>query len=132
MQSAAAACICNLAANINSKEIIATSGVCVCVCVSNYIVRVSLFLSLTFSRSLARARSLSLFVYIHVYTCTYTHTGALEVLVQVLRSENQAAAAQAAGALWSLCVDNDMNKQRVADAGAIPHLIGTHSQKYQS
>ena len=26
MQSAAAACICNLAANINSKEIIATSG----------------------------------------------------------------------------------------------------------
>ena len=74
MQSAAAACICNLAANINSKEIIATSG-------------------------------------------------ALEVLVQVLRSDNQAAAAQAAGALWSLCVDNDMNKQRVADAGAIPHLI---------
>jgi hypothetical protein len=74
MQSAAAACICNLAANINSKEIIATSG-------------------------------------------------ALEVLVQVLRSDNQAAAAQAAGALWSLCVDNDQNKQRVADAGAIPHLI---------
>ena len=26
MQSAAAACICNLAANLNSKEIIATSG----------------------------------------------------------------------------------------------------------
>ena len=53
MQSAAAACICNLAANINSKEVIATSG-------------------------------------------------ALEVLVLVLRSDNQAAAAQAAGALWSL------------------------------
>lgn len=31
---------------------------------------------------------------------------------------------QAAGALWSLCVDNDGNKQRVADVGAIPHLIG--------
>lgn len=31
---------------------------------------------------------------------------------------------QAAGALWSLCVDNDQNKQRVADVGAIPHLIG--------
>jgi hypothetical protein len=45
MQSAAAACICNLAANLNSKEIIATSG-------------------------------------------------ALEVLVDVLQSENQAAAAQ--------------------------------------
>lgn len=45
MQSAAAACICNLAANLNSKEIIATSG-------------------------------------------------ALEVLVEVLQSENQAAAAQ--------------------------------------
>jgi hypothetical protein len=74
MQSAAAACICNLAANINSKEVIATSG-------------------------------------------------ALEVLVVVLRSDNQAAAAQAAGALWSLCVDNDQNKQRVTDAGAIPHLI---------
>jgi len=74
MQSAAAACLCNLAANMNSKEIIATSG-------------------------------------------------ALEVLVDVLKSDNQAAAAQAAGALWSLCVDNDMNKQRVADAGAIPHLI---------
>mmetsp|Transcript_10192 Transcript_10192/g.25199 ORF Transcript_10192/g.25199 Transcript_10192/m.25199 type:complete len:645 (-) Transcript_10192:80-2014(-) len=75
MQSAAAACICNLAANLNSKETIATSG-------------------------------------------------ALEVLVNVLQSENQAAAAQAAGALWSLCVDNDGNKQRVADVGAIPHLIG--------
>jgi len=74
MQSAAAACICNLAANLNSKEIIATSG-------------------------------------------------ALEVLVDVLQSDNQAAAAQAAGALWSLCVDNDGNKQRVADVGAIPHLI---------
>lgn len=45
------------------------------------------------------------------------------MLVDVLKSDNQAAAAQAAGALWSLCVDNDMNKQRVADAGAIPHLI---------
>ena len=45
MQSAAAACICNLAANVNSKETIATSG-------------------------------------------------ALEVLVTVLQSENQAAAAQ--------------------------------------
>ena len=45
MQSAAAACICNLAANLNSKETIATSG-------------------------------------------------ALEVLVDVLQSENQAAAAQ--------------------------------------
>jgi len=74
MQSAAAACICNLAANLNSKEIIATSG-------------------------------------------------ALQVLVEVLQSENQAAAAQAAGALWSLCVDNDANKQRVAEAGAIPHLV---------
>eukprot|EP00292_Cryptomonas_paramecium_P033445 CAMPEP_0113683348 /NCGR_PEP_ID=MMETSP0038_2-20120614/13244_1 /TAXON_ID=2898 /ORGANISM="Cryptomonas paramecium" /LENGTH=637 /DNA_ID=CAMNT_0000602669 /DNA_START=144 /DNA_END=2053 /DNA_ORIENTATION=+ /assembly_acc=CAM_ASM_000170 len=74
MQSAAAACICNLAANLNSKEIIATSG-------------------------------------------------ALQVLVDVLQSDNQAAAAQAAGALWSLCVDNDANKQRVAEAGAIPHLV---------
>ena len=34
-----------------------------------------------------------------------------QVLVDVLQSENQAAAAQAAGALWSLCVDNDANKQ---------------------
>ena len=33
------------------------------------------------------------------------------MLVEVLQSENQAAAAQAAGALWSLCVDNDANKQ---------------------
>ncbi len=74
MQSAAAACLCNLAANLNSKEIIAESG-------------------------------------------------ALEVLVQVLQSDNQAAGAQAAGALWSLCVDNDRNKQRVADAGAIAPLI---------
>ena len=31
--------------------------------------------------------------------------------MEVLQSENQAAAAQAAGALWSLCVDNDANKQ---------------------
>ena len=33
------------------------------------------------------------------------------MLVEVLQSDNQAAAAQAAGALWSLCVDNDANKQ---------------------
>ena len=54
MQSAAAACICNLAANLNSKEIIATSG-------------------------------------------------ALEVLVDVLQSENQAAAAQVSFRPSNLC-----------------------------
>jgi hypothetical protein len=131
MQSAAAACICNLAANINSKEIIATSGVCVCVCVSYCIVHVLLSLSLTFSLSRSLSLAVCVCVHTHIHMHIHTRTGALEVLVQVLRSENQAAAAQAAGALWSLCVDNDMNKQRVADAGAIPHLIGTHSQKYQ-
>jgi hypothetical protein len=36
--------------------------------------------------------------------------------VEVLQSENQAAAAQAAGALWSLCVDNDANKQAIPSA----------------
>ena len=41
----------------------------------------------------------------------------------MLRSENQAAAAQAAGTLWNLCVEDDTNKQRVGETGAIPHLI---------
>jgi hypothetical protein len=126
MQSAAAACICNLAANINSKEIIATSGVYL-----RFMLYVHLFLSLSLFLFLLRARSLSVCVYTRIHIHIHMHTGALEVLVQVLRSDNQAAAAQAAGALWSLCVDNDMNKQRVADAGAIPHLIGIHSLKCQ-
>ena len=41
----------------------------------------------------------------------------------MLRSENQVAAAQAAGTLWNLCVEDDTNKQRVGETGAIPHLI---------
>ena len=41
----------------------------------------------------------------------------------MLRSANQAAAAQAAGTLWNLCVGDDPNKQRVGEAGAIAHLI---------
>ena len=50
-------------------------------------------------------------------------SGAMDVLVAVLRGSNLSAAAQAAGALWSLCVDNDHNKRLVADAGAVPHLV---------
>ena len=45
------------------------------------------------------------------------------MLVKVLGGGNMSAAAQAAGALWSLCVDNDNNKKLVATAGSIPHLV---------
>lgn len=50
-------------------------------------------------------------------------SGAIETLVKVLLGSNLSAAAQAAGALWSLCVDNDHNKKLVANAGAVPFLV---------
>ena len=50
-------------------------------------------------------------------------SGVIEALVLVLRTDNQEAAASAATALASLCVDNAINKQHVADAGAIPLLV---------
>jgi hypothetical protein len=108
MQSAAAACICNLAANLNSKEIIATSGalqVCSKAAWKRFLLR----------DAGARRMTIGVSVLMHVRKIgrkIYLISPILpQVLVEVLQSENQAAAAQAAGALWSLCVDNDANKQ---------------------
>lgn len=97
MQSAAAACICNLAANLNSKEIIATSGALQVGCGPRIRRRHASFWAPFFCA--------------HGCLRFFFYGGGSQVLVEVLQSENQAAAAQAAGALWSLCVDNDANKQ---------------------
>jgi hypothetical protein len=128
MQSAAAACICNLAANLNSKEIIATSGALQVSSLMRSLILSCLYGSVgqsMFAFWSIRSKWGLKWKLKHERKCATDPTTPplLQVLVEVLQSENQAAAAQAAGALWSLCVDNDANKQatylRYHAAGAV-------------
>jgi vacuolar protein 8 len=122
MQSAAAACICNLAANVNSKETIATSGA------------LEVLVTVLQSENQAAAAQVSVFYLsppkfdLPGFSKSWMFLD-LILLFQKLLNTACALPHQAAGALWSLCVDNDKNKQRVADVGAIPHLISLlHAQ----